>query len=115
MAIKFAAEFMQGYNNPNIEIINIEMNPSTGEALTTITYDDIKKILARGVFPIVSLWGEYQGNKMRFILPLSATGIDEIVFAAFNHRSQILFYYGITFTADAPPSIYTSRLGVPSQ
>lgn len=80
MAINFLAESMQGYNNPQIEIVNVEL-AKNGTVTTPITFDDIAKILARGVFPIVSLWSAVQGEKMRYILPLSFARDNEILFS----------------------------------
>ena len=76
MNINFAAERMQGYNNPKIEIINVEMDDS-GALITPITFDDIAKILARGVFPILSI----VNASLRYTLPLSCAQDDQILFS----------------------------------
>ena len=82
MAINLAAEHMQGYNNPSVDIINIEMSGSAN-VTTEITYEDVEKILARGGVPIVVLWAQSPtGVKIRYILPLAYTGDREIKFAA---------------------------------
>ena len=79
MSINFSAEHMQGYNNPEIEIVNVELD-ETGALTTPITFDDIAKILARGVFPILSAWGAIQGERIGYIMPLSFARDNEILF-----------------------------------
>ena len=80
MAINFAAESMQGYNNPKIEIINAQLDKH-GALITQITFDNITKILARGVFPFLSLWSVIQGKRTRYIMPLASARDDEILFS----------------------------------
>lgn len=106
MAINFAAEHMQGYNNPKIEIVNIEMD-NKGAVITPITFDDIAKILARGVFPILSLWGASQGNRVQYIMPLSYAKDNKILFSTIvmdgTPDSPSGTGYGMKFVASGQP------------
>lgn len=101
MAINFAAVHMQGYNNPKIEIVNVEMD-NKGALITPITFDDIAKILARGVFPILSLWGALQGNRIQYIMPLSYANDNKILFSTIvvegSPDSPESTGYGMKFT-----------------
>lgn len=98
MAINFAAEHMQGYNNPDIEIVNVEID--NDNILSDITYNDVEKILARGVFPIVSMRGVEQGITYIYILPLAAAGGNKIIFAAVTLVGSSCMYVGIEFTPE---------------
>lgn len=108
MAINFAAESMQGYNNPKIEIINVEMNKN-GTLRPPITFNDVAKILARGVFPILSVWNESPNDRMRHMLPLSYAQNDKILFSAIvmdgttNSPSGVGF--GMKFTPSNNPEL----------
>ena len=106
MAINFAAESMQGYNNPKIEIVNAQLD-NHGALITQITFDDIAKILARGVFPFLSLWTGTQGKRIRYIMPLASARDDEILFSTIvmdgtpNSPSGTAF--GFKFVTSGPP------------
>lgn len=106
MAINFLAESMQGYNNPKIEIVNVEVDNNVG-VITPITFDDIAKILARGVFPILSLGGVLQGNRIRYIMPLSYAGENEILFSTIvmegTPNLPAATGYGLKFNTSGPP------------
>lgn len=106
MGINFLAETMQGYNNPKIEIVNAELDIN-GALITPITFDDIAKILARGVFPILSVWSVFQGNKIRYTIPLSYARDDVILFStivmAGTPNSPSGNGYAVKFNAADPP------------
>lgn len=106
MSINFLAESMQGYNNPKIEIVNVEMNEK-GAPITPITFDNIAKILARGVFPILSVWAAQQGNRIRYLMPLSYAHDNEILFSTIvmtrTPDSPSATGYGFKFTTSGPP------------
>lgn len=108
MAINFAAESMQGYNNPQIEIVNVELD-GHGALITPITFDDIAKILARGVFPIVSLWSVGKDEIVRNILPMSYARDGEIVFSTIimhgTPDSPASSAYGLKFAPSGPPVV----------
>lgn len=97
---------MQGYNNPKIEIVNVELDNNAG-VITPITFDDIAKILARGVFPILSLGGVLQGNRIRYIMPLSYARDNKILFSTIvmdgTTDSPEGTGYGLKFVTSGPP------------
>ena len=107
-AINFLAESMQGYNNPKIEIVNVEMGKDA--PITPITFNDITKILARGVFPILSVWSVFNGNKTRNLLPLSRARDDEILFSTISTAgtpsSPTAMVSGIKFVPSGPPVLF---------
>ena len=106
MAINFLAESMQGYNNPKIEIINVELDDS-GALITPITFDDIAKILARGVFPILSVGHASQDSRLRYTLPLSYARDNQILFStivmAGTQNSPSGTGFGIKFDTSGTP------------
>ena len=106
--INFLAESMQGYNNPKIEIVNVEVDK--GAPITQITFNDIAKILARGVFPILSVWSVFKGNKTRHLLPLSYAQNDEILFSTIvvtgTPSSPSAEVYGFKFVTSEPPVLF---------
>ena len=103
MAINFAAEHMQGYNNPKVEIINVTVD---GEGnITDITYNDIVKILSRGVFPIVAF---RLTPAIAYFLPLEAFDEGAITFTCthiydIGTETPATGIYGIVFAPSKPP------------
>ena len=49
MAINFAAANMAGYNNPEVQIINL------GSADINLTYGELARLIASGVIPILCI------------------------------------------------------------
>ena len=113
MGINFAAANMAGYNNPKIEIVNVEMDEN-GAPITPITFDNISKILARGVFPILSVWAAIQGNRIRYLIPLSYARDNEILFSTIvmtgTPDSPSATGYGFKFTTSGPSVFLRMRL-----
>ena len=111
--INFLAESMQGYNNPEIEIVNVELD-NKGALITQITFNDIVKILARGVFPILSVGSTIQGHRMRHLIPLSHTRDNEILFStivmAGTPDSPAATGFGFKFAASGPPVLIRTPL-----
>ena len=104
MDINFAAANMQGYNNPKIEIINVFVDAESN--ITGVTYNDIVKILSRGVFPIISL---HLDPSITYFLPLEAIDTGTITFTC-RHiyinsgtSTNLVDTYGLVFTPSNPP------------
>ena len=116
MDINFAAESMQGYNNPKIEIVNAQLD-NKGALITQITFDDIAKILARGVFPFLSVWTVIQGKRIRYIMPLSYARDNEILFSTIvmegSPSSPSGVGFGFKFVTSGPPLIL--RMSIPGK
>ena len=107
MAINFAAESMQGYNNPKIEIVNAEVDKN-GTLITQITFDDIAKILARGCIPVFVIMECNSGQKRtRCIMHLASAQDDEILFSTIvmngTSESPSSIVFGFKFVTSGPP------------
>lgn len=73
MAINFAAEHMQGYNNPNISVLTINLTNNLN-VISAPSYTELEALIARGIIPILvgkTAAGTYTVSYLTALYPFS--------------------------------------------
>ena len=95
MAINFAAEHMQGYNNPELTFVSMEIDPNAGNIISAPDYDSVLAMLNRGCVPqlcvvrgvsksVFAFYSADDGGRIIF----GNTGSEQVIF---NKNSSPVF------------------------
>ena len=109
MAINFEAANMAGYNNPEIEIVNL-VTDNEGNVINPPTYEIISKILRRGVIPFLAVTDA--SRIMYYALSLSYCSSSLITFSCITQSSttqgsMLAEFISVKFTPDSDSPIFT--------